>query len=192
MNLEQTCFKANKAYSLLFNNLLKAKHLTRVNQLLQNIKLHIPNDCIDWFACSFDNHSRRKLKTSNSRLPKVNQRAETGPYNNLTLTTQFLLYGFFIIGAECSRAANEECRSVVCWSGVPLRTKIRRIIFHSKSNVIAVEVEYFEFEVEYIKIEVENMKFEVENMNRSRKHESRSREEMRKLKSKGNGSSKQI
>ena len=103
-----------------------------------------------------------------------------------------------------SRAANEECRSVVY--GVPLRTKIRRIIFHSKSNVIAVEVEYFEFEVEYIKIEVENrkfeveyikievenMKFEVENMNRSRKHESRSREEMRKLKSKGNGSSKQI
>ncbi len=90
--------------------------------------------------------------------------------------------------------------------GVPLRTKIRRIIFHSKSNVIAVEVEYFEFdveyikievenrkfEVEYIKIEVENMKFEVENMNRSRKHESRSREEMRKLKSKRNGSSKQI
>ncbi len=104
-----------------------------------------------------------------------------------------------------SQAANEECRSVVY--GVPLRTKIRRIIFsHSKSNVIAVEVEYFEFEVEYIKIEVENrkleveyikvevenMKFEVENMNRSRKHESRSREEMRKLKSKGNGSSKQI
>ncbi len=36
------------------------------------------------------------------------------------------------------------------------------------------------------------MKFEVENMNRSQKHESRSREEMRKLKSKGNGSSKQI
>ena len=69
--------------------------------------------------------------------------------------------------------------------GVPLRTKIRRIIFHSKSNVIAVEVDYFEFEVEYIKTEVENM-------NRSRKHESRSREEMRKLKSKGNGSSKQI
>ncbi len=65
--------------------------------------------------------------------------------------------------------------------GVPLRTKIRRIIFHSKSNVFAVEVEYFEFEVEYIKIEVENMKlFEVENMNRSRKHESRSREEMHK------------
>ncbi len=46
--------------------------------------------------------------------------------------------------------------------GVPLRTKIRRIIFHSKSNLFAVEVEYFEFEVEYIKIEVENMKFEVE------------------------------
>ncbi len=90
--------------------------------------------------------------------------------------------------------------------GVPLRTKIRRIIFHSKTNVIAVEVEYFEFEVEYIKIEVENrkfeveyikievenLKFEVENMNRSRKHESRSREEMQKLKSKGNGSSKHI
>ncbi len=172
-------------------------------QLLQNIKLHIPNDCIDWFACSFDNHSRRKLKTSNSRLPKVNQRAETGPYNNLTMTTQFLLW-FLYHRRRCSRAANEECRSVVC--GVPLRTKIRRIIFHSKSNVIAVEVEYFEFEVEYIKIEVENrkfeveyikievenMKFEVENMNRSRKHESRSREEMRKLKSKRNGSSKQI
>ncbi len=189
MNLEQTCFKANKAYSLLFNNLLKAKHLTRVNQLLQNVKLHIPNDCIDWFACSFDNHSRRKLKTSNSRLPKVNQRAETGPYNNLTMTTQFLLW-FVYHRRRCSRAANEECRSVVC--GVPLRTKIRRIIFHSKSNVIAVEVEYFEFEDEYIKIEVENMKFEVENMNRSRKHESRSREEMRKLKSKRNGSSKQI
>ncbi len=33
--------------------------------------------------------------------------------------------------------------------GVPLRTKIRRIIFHSKSNVFAVDVEYFEFEVEY-------------------------------------------
>ena len=47
---------------------------------------------------------------------------------------------------------------------------------HSKSNVIAVEVEYFEFEVEYIKIEVENMKFEVENMNRSRKYDSRSRD----------------
>ncbi len=29
--------------------------------------------------------------------------------------------------------------------GVPLRTKIRRIIFHSNSNVFAVEVEYFEF-----------------------------------------------
>ncbi len=48
--------------------------------------------------------------------------------------------------------------------GVPLRTKIRRIIFYSKSNVFAVEVEYFEFEVEYIKTEVENRKFEVENI----------------------------
>ncbi len=102
------------------------------------------------------------------------------------------------------RAITELCNDLNY--GVPLRTKIRRIIFHSKSNVFAVEVEYFEFEaeyikmevknmkfeVEYIKIEVENLKFEVENMNRSRKHESRSREEMRKLKSKGNGSSKQI
>ncbi len=59
--------------------------------------------------------------------------------------------------------------------GVPLRTKVRRIIFHSKSNVFAVEVEYFEFEVEYIKIEVENMKFEVENMNRNRKREPKSK-----------------
>ncbi len=42
---------------------------------------------------------------------------------------------------------------MVTYHGVPLRTKIRRIIFHSKSNVFAVEVEYFEFEVEYIKIE---------------------------------------
>ena len=41
--------------------------------------------------------------------------------------------------------------------GVPLRTKIQRIIFYSKSNVFAVEVEY-------IKIEVENRKFEVENI----------------------------
>ena len=44
--------------------------------------------------------------------------------------------------------------------GVPFRTKMRTIIFHPKSNVFAVEVEYFE--VEYIKIEVENLKFEVE------------------------------
>ena len=161
MNLEQTCFKANKAYSLLFNNLLKAKHLTRVNQLLQNIKLHIPNDCIDWFACSFDNHSRRKLKTSNSRLPKVNQRAETGPYNNPDTDYAVSFMVSLSSAPSVSRAANEEWLSVVY--GVPLRTKIRRI-FHSKSNVIAVEVEYFEFEVEYIKIEVENMKFEVENM----------------------------
>ena len=49
------------------------------NQLLQNIKLHIPNDCIDWFACSFDDHSRGKIESPNSRLPKVNQKTETAP-----------------------------------------------------------------------------------------------------------------
>ena len=95
--------------------------------------------------------------------------------------------------------------SLLVWRSVADKNTKNKISL-LKSNVIAVEVEYFEFEVEYIKIEVENrkfeveyikievenMKFEVENMNRSQKHESRSREEMRKLKSKGNGSSKQI
>ena len=46
--------------------------------------------------------------------------------------------------------------------GVPLRTKIRPIIFQSKSTVFAVEVEYFEFEVEYFEFEVEYFEFEVE------------------------------
>ena len=46
--------------------------------------------------------------------------------------------------------------------GVPLRTKIRTIIFQSKSTVFAVEVEYFEFEVEYFEFEVEYIKIEVE------------------------------
>ncbi len=51
---------------------------------------------------------------------------------------------------------NDRATKTPVFYGVPLRTKIRKIIFHSKSNVFAVEVEYFEFEVEYIKIEVEN------------------------------------
>ena len=48
--------------------------------------------------------------------------------------------------------------------GVPLRTKIRTIIFQLKSTVFAVEVEYFKFEVEYFEFEVEYVKIEVENI----------------------------
>ena len=46
--------------------------------------------------------------------------------------------------------------------GVPLRTKIRTIIFQSKSTLFAVEVEYFKFEVEYFEFEVEYMKIKAE------------------------------
>ena len=48
--------------------------------------------------------------------------------------------------------------------GVPLRTKIRTVIFQSKSTVFEVEVEYFEFEVEYFEFEVEYIKVEVQNI----------------------------
>ena len=48
--------------------------------------------------------------------------------------------------------------------GVPLRTKIRTVIFQSKSTVFEVEVEYFEFEVEYFEFEFEYIKIEVENI----------------------------
>ena len=46
--------------------------------------------------------------------------------------------------------------------GVPLRTKIKTIIFQSKWTLFAVEIEYFKFEVEYFEFEVEYIKIEVE------------------------------
>ncbi len=77
------------------------------------------------------------------------------------------MYGKRILVMKSIIAANEINSKNIpatyrCHYGILLWTKIRRIIFHSKSNVFAVEVAYFAVEVKYIKIEVKNMKFKVE------------------------------